>query len=188
VPLVSRSVLSASSYAPLFALLGLVTWHEHTNLAIAFFSLAALLVAVLGLLMLYLARVLGEWSQELGETRGKTEELGAYIATYLLPFLAFAFDHWQNVLAIFLFIALLAFIYVRARLPYLNPLLLVFGFRLVEVHHRDPNCEPTDPYRVSVAIAKGEIKEGDRVTAAFMQRPKAEIGVLMVKKVEAHGS
>ncbi len=185
MPIVSRSILSASSYAPLFALLGLVSWHGHTSLAIAFLVLAAVLVVALGALMLYLASVLGEWPLELGEAHGKTEELGAYVATYLLPFLALAFDRWENVLAIFLFIAFLAFIYVRARLPYLNPLLLVFGYRLIEVRYRNANGDPDDPYRISVAIARTDIAAGDVVKASYLQRPKAaDIGVLLVKRIE----
>lgn len=177
-------VLSVSSYAPLFALLGLVSWHGHPTLAIAFVGLATLLVAALGLLMLYFVRVLGEWPLELGETQSKTEELGAYAATYLLPFLAFAFDRWENVLAVFLFIALLAFIYVRARLPYLNPLLLLFGYRLIEVRHRAANSDANDKFRVSVAIAKKDIAAGDVVKASYVQRPNTEIGVLLIRSIE----
>jgi hypothetical protein len=182
MPVVSRCVLAASSYAPLFGLLGLVSWHGHSSLAIAFLATAALLVAGLGGLFWYLAKILGTWTFELGETRSKTEEIGVYAATYLLPFLAFAFDRWENVLALFLFIAFLAFIYVRARLPYLNPVLLVFGYRLVEVQHRDVASDPNDPYRVSIAIAKREVAPGDIVRASFLQRGgAADIGVLLVR-------
>jgi hypothetical protein len=184
MPLVSRWILSASSYAPLFALLALVTWHGHLHLAIAFLALSGFLALVLLALMLYLESVLSTWRVQLDEARGKTEELGAYAATYLLPFLAFAFDRWENVLALFLFIAFLAFIYVRARLPYLNPLLLIFGYRLVEVHHRDPGASPSDA-RISVAVTKGEIASGQIVRASYVQRTEAtNIGVLLVKTVE----
>jgi hypothetical protein len=184
MPLVSRWILSASSYAPLFALLGLVTWHGHLRLAIAFLALSGFLALVLLALMVYLERILSAWRIQLDDARSKTEELGAYAATYLLPFLAFAFDRWENVLALFLFIAFLAFIYVRARLPYLNPLLLVFGYRLVEVHHRDPSADASEA-RVSVAITKADVASGQIVRASYVQRTEAtNVGVLLVKTVE----
>jgi hypothetical protein len=52
MPLASRIVLSTSSYAPVFALLGLVSWHGHRSLALGFLSLAVFLAALLAGLML----------------------------------------------------------------------------------------------------------------------------------------
>jgi hypothetical protein len=184
MPLVSRTILSTSSYAPLFALLSLVSWHGHPWLAVAFLCIAGSLVIALASLFLYLSRRLGEWLMEIGEAEGKTEELGAYTATYLLPFLAFAFDRWETVLALFLVIALLSAIYVRARLPYLNPLLLFFGYRLVEVHHRAGGSDSGDPYRISIAIVHRDLRQGDYVKAAYLQRPRTDIGVLLIKSIE----
>jgi hypothetical protein len=181
MPLVSRSILITSAYAPLFALLGLVSWHDHSELALAFYGLAVALITALGLLMLVLSHLLGRWSQQVGTVQSKTEEIGAYAATYLLPFLALTFERWQNVLALFLFISLLAFIYVRARFPYLNPLLLFFGYRLIEIEHRAHPAKPDDPYQTSIAIARRGVANSEVIEASYLQRPENVIGVLLVR-------
>jgi hypothetical protein len=135
MPIFSRFALVTSSYAPLFILLGLVSYEEHGRLALTFWAIAtASTVLLLGLLAV-MWRVIRSLPLEITSVKDRTEDVGVYATTYLLPFLALVFDRWQNVAALFAFIGLLVLVYLRARVSYLNPLLLLVGVRLFEVEY-----------------------------------------------------
>jgi hypothetical protein len=56
------------------------------------------------LLLLLLAimwRVIPRLPLRVTTVRDRTEDVGAYAATYLLPFLALTFDQWQVIVALF---------------------------------------------------------------------------------------
>ena len=55
----------------------------------------------------------------------RNPDVAVYAATYLLPFLPVFSGTWQDYVSLAGFICLLGFIYVRSRLIYLNPLLLL---------------------------------------------------------------
>lgn len=55
------------------------------------------------------------------------------MATYLVPFAAMSASTLRERGALVLFLALIAVLYVRANLFYVNPLLGVVGYRLFEV-------------------------------------------------------
>lgn len=64
----------------------------------------------------------------------RDEDVAAYAATYLLPFVTVFDGDWQDVLSLVGFILVLGVVYVRSRLIYINPLLSVVGYQLYRVN------------------------------------------------------
>lgn len=184
----SRFVLVTSSYSPLFLLLGLVSYEKHWRLAIAFWALALIPTLLLVGLLVVMWRVIRTLPLRIVSTKNRTEDVGVYATTYLLPFLALPFESWETIVALFFFIGLLVLVYLRARVSWLNPLLLLAGFRLYEVEYTTRTSpgtmvEPSPTPQRAVAISWRNLNDQHDVDASRIERPSAQLGVLLVKKV-----
>ncbi len=130
----SRTIIDTqlflSSYAPLFALLGLR--FDGTPLRIGCFVIAGLgVMALLGILKGIGGSEPKQYRIERIEDKG--DDVAGYLVTYLLPFLTVAMPSALDIAAYALFIAIAGIIYVRSGLIYVNPLLYVLGYRLFAV-------------------------------------------------------
>ncbi len=56
-----------------------------------------------------------------------------YIASYLIPFVTFPLDSWQQIAALLVFIGVLLIVYVNSNMIYINPMLNLIGYHLYEV-------------------------------------------------------
>jgi hypothetical protein len=180
-------VLVTSSYSPLFVLLGLVSYERHWGLALTFWTLAAApALLMLGLLAVMWAGI-QELPLEISAVRERTEDVGVYATTYLLPFFALSFDNWQTIVALFAFVGFLVMVYLRARITYLNPLLLILGFRLFEVEYTTRRHGSGGQFvgekQCAVAISWRALRDHQHIDAARIERPAANLGVLLVKRV-----
>lgn len=54
----------------------------------------------------------------------------AFISTYIIPLVAFKFDTPRDILVLCFVIIFMGLIYIRAGLYYLNPILLLFGYKI----------------------------------------------------------
>ncbi|WP_456381453.1 anti-phage protein KwaA [Hydrogenimonas sp.] len=54
----------------------------------------------------------------------------AFISTYIIPLVAFKFDTPRDILVLCFVIFFMGLIYIRAGLYYLNPILLLFGYKI----------------------------------------------------------
>jgi hypothetical protein len=131
--ILARLALFLSSYAPLFGVFALLGsfgtgWPVEACIGIALAG-PALLAAVL------LGAAKGIASQEMAvETvQSRDGDALAYVATYLVPFAAINATTAREQGALALFLVLIAVLYVRADLFYINPLLAVFGYRLYQI-------------------------------------------------------
>jgi hypothetical protein len=133
VTIVAQLALFLSSYAPLFGVFALLQsfgsgWPTPVCIALALagpFILAGVLVG---------AR-LGLVAEDLNVTSAQSRDGDAlaYVATYLVPFAAIAATTPREQAALALFVTLIAVLYVRGGLFYINPLLAVAGYRLFQV-------------------------------------------------------
>jgi hypothetical protein len=129
---VAQLALFVSSYAPLFLVFGLLDtfgkgWPPRVCLL-----LAAVGVAISAVVRLGTKKVAAQTVLVRGAHARDGDSL-AYIATYLVPFAAMAGTTERQRVAIVVFFVLMAILYVRAELFYVNPLFALFGYRLFEV-------------------------------------------------------
>jgi hypothetical protein len=57
--------------------------------------------------------------------------VAAYLASYLVGFVTTGLSEWRDAAALLIFLLVLAIIYVRTGLIYINPVLALRGYRLV---------------------------------------------------------
>jgi hypothetical protein len=124
--------LFLSSYMPMFILIGLRSIDRANLIAAA--SGVLILLGALGMLAFILtARTKAAGDYELLDVESRDQDVAAYAATYLLPFLTVFSEDWRDVLSLAAFIGFLGIVYVRSRLIYVNPVLALLGFRLWRV-------------------------------------------------------
>jgi hypothetical protein len=124
--------LFLSSFAPLFVVFGVLEsfgqgWPSYVCYGIALAASLVLTVALRIWKRLAVTRV------TITRARHRDGDAIAYVATYVVPFAALGVNDWRSRLALLFFLALVAVLYVRAHLFYVNPLLSIFGYRLFEL-------------------------------------------------------
>lgn len=127
-----RVVLFTSSYAPLLLLFALLDslgrgWPSVLCAAAAALSLLGLAAFWLG------AQRLPTASLELVETRSRETEVLGFFASYVVPFAAAQDGDTRQRLALLLFLVVVAGLYLRADLYWVNPVLGLAGVRVFAV-------------------------------------------------------
>jgi hypothetical protein len=128
----AQFALFLSSYSPLFAVFALLDsfgsgWPTRVCLGVAVVGL------LLPALIFLIARRLAPQSLRVESSQIRDGDALAYIATYLVPFAAITATTARERGAIGLFVFLIAVLYVRSELFYINPLLALVGYRLFQV-------------------------------------------------------
>jgi hypothetical protein len=124
--------LFLSSFAPLFVVFGLLDsfgsgWPSLVCYAVA---LASSLVLAWSLRVW---RRMASMTVAISRARHRDGDALAYVATYVVPFAALGVADWRSRAALLFFLLLVALLYVRAHLFYVNPLLSMIGYRLFEI-------------------------------------------------------
>ena len=125
-------LLFLSSYMPLFVLLGVRSIGHSLTLAVAS-GVLVVLGAFATVAVLKTARHKPTQNFKLLEVENRDADIGAYAATYLLPFLLVFDGPWRDIVSLAGFVGFLGIVYVRSRLIYVNPTLAFFGYRLWSV-------------------------------------------------------
>lgn len=148
-----------SSYAPLWVVLAIQArdWRLSAGLtAVAFGS-------VLGLQqILQAARKTSPEVINLRRIEPRGGDVAAYLASYLIGFVTTGLTDWRDAAALLVFVLVLAIIYVRTGLIYINPVLALLGYRMVAAE-----AEISDDDAVSViAITKSDSVRHRQVEAS----------------------
>jgi hypothetical protein len=128
----ARSALFLSSYAPLFAVFALLDSFGR-GWPTAFCWVLVAVGLVLPTVVFARARRLAPQPIRASDVQARDGDVFAYVATYLVPFAAISATTTRERLALALFVLVLAVIYVRAELYYVNPLFALAGYRLFQV-------------------------------------------------------
>ena len=128
--MLGRLLMYLSSYAPLFGLLAVR--FTGPGLWVPCLVLAVAGAAAAGLLLLLDGRS-SRGPHKLASVRDAGGEAAAYLASYLLPFLTVATPGWRDIAAYVGFLAVAAVISVRSPAAQVNPLLYLFGYRVLSV-------------------------------------------------------
>jgi hypothetical protein len=128
----AQSLMFLSSYAPLFVVFALLnTFGEGVP------SKVCVALAVIGflvpLVVLPAMRRIAPQPLHVENAQVRDGDTLAYVATYLVPFAAVAATANRERIALGLFFVMLAILYVRNELFYVNPLLAIFGYRMFQV-------------------------------------------------------
>jgi hypothetical protein len=130
---VSRLVLFVSSFAPLFAIWGVRLLPSR----ISVLPFAVFAIGVIGTYgVLYLKRTEEGRVDQIESAKPRDTESAAYLVTYVIP-LALPTTDWRDWVAVSLFLLLVAVLYLRSGMDYINPMLALIGYHLYEARLRD---------------------------------------------------
>lgn len=128
----ARLGLFLSSYSPLFGIFALLTTFGH-----GWPVYVCLVLMLVGFIATFAIPVVS------GRMTGQTLRINAvqvrdsdalsYVVTYIVPLGSLAATTGRQQAAIVIFMALIAVLYVRAGLFYVNPLLALLGYRIYQV-------------------------------------------------------
>ena len=124
--------LFLSSYAPLFGVFSLLDSFGRGTPTTVCLALTAVGV-LLPFLVLGATRPVASQKLEVADSAVRDGDALAYIATYLVPFAAITATTARERGALGLFVFVIAVIYIRSGLFYINPLLALAGYRLFQV-------------------------------------------------------
>jgi len=92
---------------------------------------------ILVCMLLYFFRLAPRLAQDLpvkvSGLQGRDSDIMSYIATYLLPFVVFPLDSWEQIVALGIVIFVIGYVYVNSNMLHINPMLNLAGFHLYEV-------------------------------------------------------
>lgn len=128
-----RVVLFFCSYFPLvliICILAIGTWALWAIVVLGCVGVSSLLLT--WAYFSYMLRGVVEQKKVTHFEKRDSEVMG-YIASYLIPFVAFQLGNWQQLVALSVFIVVLLVIYVHSNMIYINPMLNIVGYRLYEI-------------------------------------------------------
>jgi hypothetical protein len=129
----AQLALFLSSYAPLFGVFALLESFGEGWPVVICVILACAGPLVLGVMLLIVSSVVAPQELRIDAAQTRDADALAYVATYLVPFAAIAATTPREQGALALFVLLIAVVYIRSELFYVNPLLAAAGYRLFQV-------------------------------------------------------
>lgn len=128
----AQALMFVSSYAPLFGVFALLESFGNglpTDLCIAL----AIVGALIPMAVLPAGSKLKPQPLHVATAQARDGDALAYVATYLVPFAAVMATTTRERAALGLFFAILAVLYIRNELFYINPILAFAGYRMFQV-------------------------------------------------------
>lgn len=126
----TKAALFLSSYAPLFAILGLrvaLSWVSYVLWGVA---VASVIFSVA--FFAWAAHNIAPHPLQVKNLQARGEAI-AYVVTYIIPFVALNQERWQDWAALWLLLAVIAVLYVNSSLIHMNPMLTLLGWRTYEL-------------------------------------------------------
>ena len=131
--LLVRCMLFLSSYFPLALIFFLLFIGKQPIWAIVTLAVGLAGLIIMVLYFLQFAPRLGSFQTKVTGMQRRDADVMSYIASYLIPFVAFPLDGWQQGAALLIFIAVLGIVYVNSNMIHVNPMLNLMGYHLYEI-------------------------------------------------------
>jgi len=135
--------LFLSSYFPMFLILFIKNFYN-LYITIVFILVSLYSIFWLSLLVYDSKKDKGKETYHVLNYEDKTTQSLNYLAPYIISFLGFNLDKWQDWTVLVIFLALIFAVYVNSNLIYMNPLLSCVSRRIYQVEVCNPiECEST---------------------------------------------
>lgn len=156
--------LFLSSYFPFFLILTIKNF-PNFKLEMVFMLITGFSMLVWGFIFRD-SREEGEGDQyKILKIENKTHESLSYIAPYLIAFLSFNLNKWQDVTVLVLFLMIIFVVFINSDLLYVNPLLSCFNHQIYRVEVCNPfmPCEATKR-EILLITRENKLKKGDKIS------------------------
>ena len=130
--LIARVLLFLSSYFPLSVVFFVLLLRNEAGLAAAILAIGLLSVAGLAIYLRSLHSI-APMLVQVGAVQRRDREIIAYLLSYVIPYLAVPFNGLERGIGLGIFFCVIGFLYVRANMIHINPMLTLLGYRLYDV-------------------------------------------------------
>ena len=120
--------LFISSY--LFLIVALLITNNNSYILWGCFGVVCISV---GIVLLSFSRKVNERSYKIKSIEDKNEQAVAYLMTYILPFITIGESSREEIMATILILIIIAVIYIKLDLIYINPIMLILGYYIYEI-------------------------------------------------------
>ena len=149
-----RFILFLSSYFPLALITAILVYPQN--------RIASAMVLGIGLVSLFFAYWFFDGHMQhiqpiratIVAVERKDNEVLAYIASYIFPFVTLPLDSGYKIAAFGLLLLLICFLYMSSNMLHINPMLMLLGYHLFAIHFAE-NDEP------SLLLAKRLVQKGE---------------------------
>jgi hypothetical protein len=132
VTVLVAALLFLSSYSPLLGVFALLDTFGPGAPSIVC-AVLAVLGAALAPVLFFVDRATTPHTLEVARATPRDSDVLAYIASYLVPFATVDAHSGRQQAAVAIFMVLVAVLYVRMQLFYINPVLALLGYRIYQV-------------------------------------------------------
>ncbi len=154
--------LFLSSYLPLFLILAIKNWFDSRMVLILIF---VSMYSLVWIILINNSKKGTSESYRVIKAKDKSQESLNYIIPYIISFIGFDLNKWQDWSALGILLLMLFMIYLNSELLYINPMLSFFHYRIYGVKVCKPviGCEDTVS-EILLISKKDKIKKNDNIT------------------------
>ncbi len=154
--------LFLSSYLPLFLILVIKNWFNiYMTILIAIISLICLLIWIS---IIKISKKGTAEAYKVLKSEDKTKESLNYLIPYIISFIGFDLNKWQDWGALIILLTILFVVYLNSDLLYINPILSFFRYKIfsVEVYKPVIGSEGTK-FEILLLTKKNRIKRDEEL-------------------------
>lgn len=120
------------SYFPLFVIMA-VLHYDHNIILYSIMGVSIIGFTGLGITFYVLNRVSGEY-KEATKIEPASKINFQYFLAYIIPFITIDIDSTRQLVAYSILFIFIGILYVKTELIYVNPTLVMFGYKLLKIH------------------------------------------------------
>ena len=164
-----KAGLFLSSYFPLFLILAVKNWFN------CYMTLILIIVSIYSLVWVGIISISKKETAEsykVLKVENRTQESLNYLIPYIISFIGFDLNKWQDWGALAILLLILFVVYLNSNLLYVNPILLFFKYKIYKIEVCKPvmGCEDTRGEILMITNRKKHIKMGERITVKDIDR------------------
>ena len=161
--------LFLSSYFPLFLILAIKNWFN------CYMTLILIIVSTYSLVWIGIISISKKWTVEsynVLKVENRTQESLNYLIPYIISFIGFDLNKWQDWGVLAILLAILFVVYLNSDLLYVNPMLLFFKYKIYKIEVCKPiiGCEDTRSEILIITNRENYIKRDDQITVKDIDR------------------
>lgn len=161
--------LFISSYFPLFLILAVKNWFN------CYMTSILIIVGIYSLVWVGVISISKKGtvdSYKVLKVENETQKSLNYLIPYIISFIGFDLNKWQDWGALTILLAILFVVYLNSDLLYVNPMLLFFKYKIYKIEVCKPiiGCEDTRSEILIITNRKNYIRRDERITVKDIDR------------------
>ena len=155
-----KILLFISAYTPLFLIFIL----RYTNYHKIYFWIGVGALILINLIWIPIFRLTRGWTKStftIKKSINRTSDALNYIIAYIIAFLGFRFELWQDWVSLFILLAVIFFVYVHSNLIFVNPLLNICGYKIYDI-------EVVESGSIVLITKRNRLRENEKITVKNM--------------------